>query len=135
VNVEVDVSELETLAKELAKAGDEKQREARAATQKIAQQVKDRAKGSVPRDSGETAKAIRRKTWVNKNEIHVDVYTHRNQRGFNVGFYLEYGTSRMPPRPFLAIQREWAAAALTEALSRIVDPFEENDQKDDGRDG
>jgi HK97 gp10 family phage protein len=134
VSFDVDVSELTRLAKDLADAPDQKQREARAATQRIAQQVQSRARAAVPRDTGGTARGIRRRTWANRNDVHVDVYTTRDERGYNVGFYLEYGTSKMPPRPFLAIQAAWAASALVEALAAVVDPFDEGETREVGDD-
>lgn len=121
----VDVSELTQLARDLAKAGDQKHLEARQATQKVGRQVKSRARATVARDTGGTAtEGIRMKTWTQRDGSHTDVFTTRDERGFNVGFLLEYGTSKMPPQPFLAVQVPWAAERLVDELRSVADPFE-----------
>jgi hypothetical protein len=120
----VDTSELDKLARDLAKAGDEKHREARRATQVVGRRAKTQARATVARDTGGTAQSgIRMKTWTQRDGSHTDVFTTRDERGVNVGFLLEYGTADMAPRPFLAIQRPTREAELVRALAEIADPF------------
>lgn len=134
-SVTVDVSEVVQLARDLSKAADSKQREARTATQKVARRVKSRARATVKRDTGETAdKGIHMKTWTQRDGSHTDIFTAPEAREQNVGFYLEYGTSDTPPQPFLSIQASWAAEELVTELLRIVDPFVKGNTADLGDD-
>lgn len=122
----IDASEVTRLAKELGDAAAPKQKEARAAVQGIARQVKSRAQAAAPRDRPWLATTgIHTKTWNTPQGVHVDIFTGMDERGVNVGFYAEYGTADTPPQPFLTPQAGWAAGEVEQALTRIVDPFEQ----------
>lgn len=127
-NFTLDTSEMSKLAQDLAKASEPKQKEARAAVQKIGRQVKSRAQAAAPRDRPWLATTgIHVKTWSTPQGVHVDIFTGMDERGVNVGFLAEYGTSDMPPQPFLTPQTGWAAGEVEAALAKIVDPFERHD--------
>lgn len=126
--VTVDTHELDLLAKDLAKAPDDKRKEAKTATQKVGRTFKARAQASAPRDRPWLAtQGIHRKTWSDRTGVHVDVFTGMDERGVNVGFYVEYGTSDTPPQPFMAQNIPAAQADLEAALQRILNPFEPGD--------
>lgn len=123
-DITLDVSELDKLAKDLSKLDEPKRKEATAAAQRVGAQVASRAKAAAPRDRPWLAtRGIHRKTWKPRDGVHVDVFTGMDERGVNVGFYVEYGTSDTPPQPFLTPQTGWAAQELERELTEIVDPF------------
>lgn len=125
-NISVDTSDLDRLAKDLAKVGEQKRKEAIAATQRVGAQVTQRARAAAPRDRPWLATSgIHRKTWKPANGVHVDVFTGTDERGVNVGFLVDSGTSEIPPNPFLSSQAGWAGSELEQQLSKILNPFEE----------
>lgn len=131
----IDTSELDRLAKDLAKADEPKRKEAIAATQRIGARVAQAARAAAPRDRPWLAtQGIHRKTWKPRDGVHVDVFTGMDERGVNVGFYVEYGTSDTPPQPFLSPQTGWAGQELERELAQILDPFTIGDTTETGDD-
>lgn len=121
----METGELDRLAKELAKAGDEKIKEATRELQQVGRIVKTRAQLAAPRDRPWLAlHGIHRKTWKPADGVHVDVFTGEDERGVNVGFYAEFGTADTAPRPFLTTQVPYAESEVVERLSRILNPFD-----------
>lgn len=131
--IRLDTSELDRLAKDLASLEEPKRKEAVAVTQQIGAQVASRARAAAPRDRPWLATSgIHRKTWRPRDGVHVDVFTGEDERGVNVGFYAEYGTSDTAPQPFLTPQIGWAATELERELAQILDPFSRGDISETG---
>lgn len=132
MSFDLDVSELLDLAKELAKASDRKKAEATRVVQRAGAGVQQRARAAAPRDRPWLSTAgIRRKTWKPTDGVHVDVFTAPDPSAKgddskrNVGFYVEHGTSDMPPRPFLGPQVPTAEAQLVKELGEVLNPFDD----------
>lgn len=125
MNFTIDASELNDLARDLAKAGDDHvNADARKVTQGVARRVKQAAQAAAPRDRPWLAtQGIHQKTWADSSGVHVDVFTGIDARGVNVGLHVEYGTSDTAPQPFLTPQTLWAGPELVRQLTAIVDPF------------
>lgn len=101
--VKFDVSQIDALAKDLAtKAPKQVVRAGRSVTVNEIKAVQDRAKANAPRDRPWLAtQGIRRKTYVNKGNILGRAYTVPDPEGRPVGWFVEYGTSKMAPQPFM----------------------------------
>jgi hypothetical protein len=124
-DISIDTRELERLAQDLLKAEEPVRKEAIAATQRVGAQVAQRARAGAPRDRPWLAtQGIHRKTWRPSDGVHVDVFTGMDERGVNVGFLVDAGTSEISPNPFLSSQAAWAGHELEEQLTKILDPFE-----------
>lgn len=130
MSLDLDVSELYDLARDLGKAGEAKRAESVRAVQVIAADTQRAAKAAAPRDRPWLSRSgIRRKTWAGRDGVHVDVFTTPDpdhggdEARRNVGFYVEYGTSDTAPRPFLGPQMPGAAQRLVEELAEVLDPF------------
>jgi HK97 gp10 family phage protein len=105
-------------------APDQAVRAAHAVTVAESTQVQNRAKAAAPRDRPWlSTQGIRRKSGSDGKGSWSIVYTVPDPRGRAVAFYVEYGTSRMPPQPFMTPAIEPAHATYPAALAQAVDPF------------
>lgn len=106
--------DLRKLAADLRKAGPESQRLAAAAIRKGAADIIAGAQQRVPVDTGAT-----------KNSIGADIATSGTTVQAVVGPtthyapYLEYGTRRMAPRPFMGPAADQVLPSVEEALAQI----------------
>ena len=123
MTIEVDLTEVADLADVLAKAPDQAFKVSKKAIQAGGRQIKSRARAAAPRDSGVLAESIYTRSWSFKGDSHTDVFTVPDERGFNVGFYVEFGTSKMAPRPFLGPQLEPVAAVVRAAIEAGLNPL------------
>lgn len=125
MKVTIDTSELSDLAQTLIKEAP--QQAARAAhTVTVAQsgQVQTRARAAAPRDRPWLAsQGIKRKAGKDAGGSWAIIYTIPDPRGRAVGFYVEYGTSRMAPQPFMTPAVAPAQASYPAALAAAIDPF------------
>lgn len=118
-------SELDELAADLEKEPAEVRRAARDASIKVGREVKRRASADAPRDRPWLAtQGIRQKTWADGNGSHTDIFTVPDSRGRPVGFFVEYGTSKQAPQPFLTPQMNWAGPEFVDELMKRVRPLE-----------
>lgn len=125
MNFDIDTSELSALARHLvAEAPRQAVRAAHAVTVAESMQVQSRAKAAAPRDRPWlSTQGIRRKSGMDGQGSWSIVYTTSDPRGRAVAFYVEYGTSRMPPQPFMTPAIEPSHASYPAAISKAVDPF------------
>lgn len=125
--VDIDLSEVADLARILDEAPEQAARVAHEAGIAVGAVMQAGAKAAAPRDSGDLAtKGIRRRTWRTKQGSHTDVFTVPVESGGklrNVGFFVEYGTSKIPPNPFLSSQMTAGAPAFEAAIIAGLDPL------------
>lgn len=125
MNVDVDFSELSTLAQELIT---EAPKQAKAAARKVTtaqgRQVKSRAVAAAPKDRPWLAGAIHQKAWNNPDSVATSVYAEgTDPEGRPVAFVVEYGTSKMPPQPFMDPAIAPAHESYPTAILAAIDPF------------
>ena len=113
MSVDIDTSEVDALAADLAVAGAKAAAESSASLTEIAAQLRDWSVASAPVDTGELAGSI---------------YV-RGGAGFRIvgsdtvqGFFQEFGTSVMPPQPWLYGNANRAGDRLRARLEQIPDP-------------
>lgn len=125
MKVSIDMSELTDLGQTLLRdAPKQAETAVRAVTIAEGRSVKSRAQANAPRDRPWLAQqGIRMKTWRNPEGPAVNVFTIPDPEGRDVGFYVEYGTSRMPPQPFMEPALTPAEASYPAAVMAAVDPF------------
>jgi HK97 gp10 family phage protein len=125
MKIDIDMSELSDLAEELIKVAPERAHSAaHSVTKAESAATQTRAKTAAPRDRPWLAtQGIRRKSGKDAQGAWSIVYTIPDPRGRSVAFYVEYGTSRMPPQPFMTPAIEPAHTSYPAALSEAVDPF------------
>lgn len=123
--IEIDVTEVEKLREDLiTKAVPQMRTAVRRVTVSELKALQDRAKGLAPRDRPWLAtQGIRRKTRSDSTSVSGDVFTVSDPEGRPVGFYVEYGTSKMPPQPFILPAVAPAEQSYPEAISRAIDPL------------
>ena len=125
--VDIDLSEVADLARILEEAPEQAANVAHQAGIAVGAVMQAGAKAAAPRDSGDLAsKGIRRRTWKSKEGSHTDVFTVPVESGGklrNVGFFVEYGTSVIPPNPFLSSQMVSGAPAYEAAIVAGLDPL------------
>lgn len=125
MRIEVDMSELSALGRQLI---EEAPRQARNAARKVTtaegRQVKSRAQAAAPRDRGWLAQSgIRSKAWNNPGDVATSIFTVSDPEGRAVGFYQEYGTSRHPPQAFMEAGIGPAHGTYPPAVLAAIDPF------------
>ena len=125
--VDIDLSEVADLARILEEAPEQAAKVAHEAGITVGTVMQAGAKAAAPRASGDLAtKGIRRRTWKSKDGSHTDVFTVPVESGGklrNVGFFVEYGTSVIPPNPFLSSQMVAGAPAFEAAIIAGLDPL------------
>lgn len=122
---DADFSELADLGKILS---EDATGQAAAATRQVtiaeARQVKSRARAAAPRDRPWLANAIRQKTWSSGINTRTHIYAEAlDPEGRASPFYVEYGTSRTPPQPFMGPALQPALTSYPAALLEAIDPF------------
>ncbi|MGD7788213.1 HK97-gp10 family putative phage morphogenesis protein [Propionibacteriaceae bacterium Y1700] len=107
-----DLSELYALAADLGKASAGVTRKASAIVTKAAYDVQAQAQALAPVDTG----ALR-------SSISTDVQTLAAEVGptVNYGAHLEYGTSRMAPRPYMGPALDAVEPGFTEAMAELTE--------------
>lgn len=121
---EVDMTEVAQLAKDLFDAPAKAVPVIRKVTQAEARKVKSRAQAAAPRDRPWLAQqGIKQKSFTNEDNIATNVFTVPDPEGRDVGFYVEYGTSKMPPQPFMEPALAPAETSYPDAVLAAVDPF------------
>lgn len=113
MTVDFDMSEVSSLAEQLAKAGPKAMVASSAHMTRIAAQLAADARSDVAVDSGDTERSIRVKGTKNSRIVVADS---------RAAFFLEFGTSDTAPQPFIWPQVPKAAERLTQAMQGI-DPF------------
>jgi HK97 gp10 family phage protein len=126
VKVDIDFSELSKLAQELIT---QTPKQAKAAARKVTtaqgRLVKSRARSAAPKDRPWLAGAIRSKAWNNPDSVATSVYAEATDpEGRPVAFVVEYGTSKMPPQPFMEPAIAPAHESYPAAVLAAIDPFE-----------
>ena len=122
--VDIDFSEVDHLAKIIEAAPEQASKIAGVAGSVIGAKVKSAASAAAPIDRPWlSTSGIKVRSWKFKQSSHTDIYTIEDDRGINVGFLQEYGTSEEPPQPFLTPQMEWAAGAYEEAIVAGLEPL------------
>lgn len=91
---------------------------------KIAAQVRNDIRAAAPKDTGTLRKAIRSKrNRGTRDEVEAGVYITTGKGAKHNAFYwhwIEFGTQRLPARPFVAPAAEKARAGYREALKSEV---------------
>lgn len=125
MNVDIDTSELTSLARDLMDAAPKQAAAAvHRVTLKEAVGVQSRAKAAAPRDRPWlSTQGIRRKSGKDGAGSWSIVYTTPDPEGRRSAFYVEYGTSRMPPQPFMTPAVAPSHESYPAAIQAEVDPF------------
>jgi hypothetical protein len=125
VKIEIDMSELTALGRQLVQDAPRQARAAaRSATQREGRAVKSRARAGAPRETGWLAsQGIRMKSFNNPDNVATNIFTVPNPKGRDVGFYQEYGTSRNPPVGFMQAAIAPAEQSYPPAVLAAIDPF------------
>lgn len=114
---DIDLSEVAHLAQIIAAAPEQADKVAAVAGETIGALVESRAKAQAPKGRPWlSVDGIVSRSWAAKGASHTDVLTIEDDRGVNVGFLREYGTSTEPPQPFLTQQLVWAGPAYLQAI-------------------
>ena len=122
--VDIDLSEVGDLARILEEAPGQAAKVAHEAGIAVGSAMQSAAKAAAPRDRPWLAsRGIRRRSWRTKEGSHTDVFTVPDDRGINVGFFVEYGTAAVPPVPFLSSQMIAGAPAFEAAIIAGLDPL------------
>lgn len=117
-----DLSDVDSVVAALEAAPEQATKAAGDAGMRVGHRVKSRAQAEAPRDRPWLAtRGIRVRTWRSRDSSHTDVFTVEDDEGRNVGFFVEHGTSTMPPRPFLTSQMAWAADEFRDAVLQHVE--------------
>lgn len=116
-----DASEVDDLAKLIEAAPDEAGKAARAAGVKVARKVVARAKQDAPADRPWLSRqGVTQRTWSDREGSHTDVFTTVDPKGRPVGFFVEHGTSKTAPQPFLTKQMGWAGAEFAREVQAAL---------------
>lgn len=114
MSIEVDVSELTDLARDLGAAGPKVKKASSASLTKIARQVRDDARAAAPVDTGALKDSIKILGGADWRIVRSDL---------RYSAFVEFGTSDTPPQPYLWPQARRAQESLTEAIERDSDPL------------
>jgi len=122
--VDIDLSDVADLARILDEAPEQAGRVAHQAGITVGAVMQRGAKAAAPKDRPWlSTQGIRRRSWRTKAGSHTDVFTIPDERDINVGFLVEYGTSDIPPNPFLSSQMTSGAPAFEAAIIAGLDPL------------
>lgn len=114
MSVDVDMSEVERLTVDFAQHADLIGKLSSEALSDIAAHLRDDARAAAPVESG----ALRDSIKLRGGSGYRVVYT-----ALRYARFVEFGTSTMPPRPFLWPAASTAERALIDALDEAADPF------------
>lgn len=115
--VDIDLSEVDRLAKTIGAFPEQADKVAAVAGETIGALVESRAKAQAPKGRPWlSVGGIVTRSWAAKGASHTDVLTIEDEDGVNVGFEQEYGNSTMPPQPFLTQQLAWAGPAYLQVI-------------------
>jgi HK97 gp10 family phage protein len=114
-NVHVDVSQAIALAAEFGAAGPRVVRKADVATRKVRDRAGDLAQANAPVRTGEL-RASRED--FDEGDEHGFAFTARHAR------FVEFGTSRMGPQPYVWPAADRAERELPDEIEKIADPFD-----------
>lgn len=113
----LDMSELTTLAVKLGEVPKEAAQKAKAVTIKTAYDIERTAKERAPVDTGN----LRRSIGHSDLRISADSILVEIGPSANYGEYVEYGTSRMSPQPYLTPAFDTHTPVWERVLQQIVD--------------
>jgi len=110
--VEIDASELEVLGRDISDLGQKAHDRAAQVVAKTAADISGSAARNAPYRTGNLS-----------NSIGYDLYGLEAEIGptASYGIFLEYGTSRMAPRPYMKPALEKHEGAFLQALSQLGD--------------
>jgi hypothetical protein len=125
VKITADFSELERLADDLATNAPRQALDAaRKATIAEGALVQSRARDAAPRDRPWLATSgIRRRSGSVADAVWSYIFTVPDPEGRPVGFFVEYGTSVMPPQAFMEPAAAPAEQTFPVAVLAAIDPF------------
>jgi len=112
----VNVDGLDNLRKRLGELPEDVQRGARSSIEESAESVEQQMKDEVPVDTGTLRDAIQSR--VNAAQLTADVGPMGGDAYY--GYFVEFGTSRMPARPYATPAAEAERKAFPERLRRHV---------------
>jgi hypothetical protein len=126
VSIEVDLSEVAAVVELLKNAPEQAAAAAHGAGADVGEKIKRGAMASAPADRPWLGRAgYRKKSWRDRRGSHTDVFSVADDRGRNVGFYVEHGTTDTPPVPVLGNQLAANASEFEAEIVRRVDPIKE----------
>jgi hypothetical protein len=114
VNVHVDTSEVDDLVADLVAAGPKAHAASSVLLTGTAEELRNRARDAAPFRTGE----LRRSIYVRGSGDSRTVGTDVRQ-----GFFQEFGTSVMPPQPWLFANADRASDRLVVGLGKLGDPL------------
>lgn len=115
MSTHIDSSGLLTLSVDLKRASKEMLPLIRVATQKTAQDIKADAQALAPVDTGYLRGSITYETRVRASSIFMEVGP-----GAEYGGYVEFGTTRQAPQPYMTPAFERRAPLYEQALDQIM---------------
>lgn len=121
----IDLSELSALAAELNTESPRRAADlAHAVTVAESAVVQSRARTGAPRDRPWLATSgIRRRSGRDSSSSWAYVFTVADPEGRPSGFFVEYGTSKMPPQAFMQPAIDPSEASYPAAIAARLDPF------------
>lgn len=133
----IDLSELSALAVEFNTASPRRAADiAHAVTIAESAAVQSRARANAPRDRPWLATAgIRRRSGRDSGSSWAYVFTVADPEGRPSGFFVEYGTSKMPPQPFMQPAIDPSEIAYPAAIAARIDPFTDSSGGTTAEDG
>lgn len=114
MTAEFDFSEVDRLARDLGRAGHDIDDEVDTELGIAALKVHAFAAAAAPRLTGELAGSV----YVRSARLERTIGSDEPQ-----GFYQEFGTSRMPPQPWLFPAADRALDELADRIERLADPL------------
>ncbi len=115
MSVTADFSEVAALASTLDAAGPKVEKLSSASLSKIASKLRSDAVGAAPVATGELRASIYLRGAVDVRYVGSDV---------KQGFFQEFGTSVMPPQPWLFPAASVAQSTLYREFEKLGDPFD-----------
>lgn len=113
MNVDIDTSQVDALAVDLMAAGVKAQVEAGVVVTATARELQVRARADAPVRTGE----LRASIYLRGSGLEQTVGSDVRQ-----GFYQEFGTSVMPPQPWLYVNAGRAETSLVEGFVKLSGP-------------
>jgi HK97 gp10 family phage protein len=114
MGIDVDTSEVEALAADLNAAGPKVAKLSSAEMTEVAKGVESAAKAAAPVDSGDLRASIHTIGGADWRRI---------QTGVRYATFVEFGTWKDAPQPYLWPQARRAQTELFDALAKLGDPF------------